>query len=200
MIKLKEKKLILVGAGGHAKVILDIIDLNKKKVTAVFDLKDVLDVTFKKYIHIKTDQELSKKISYNKYDMVNGIGIIPGKNKEIRKKIFYKYKLLGFSFISIVHPSAVVSKIVKLGEGINIMAGCVIQAGTKIKHNTIINTGSTIDHDCEIGENVHIAPGVTICGNVKVGNNCFIGAGSTILPGAIIPEDKVIPSGLIVKN
>ena len=199
MIKLKNKKLLIIGAGGHAKVILDTLSLHKKNIIAVFDKKKSLNQIFKDKLHIRNAIEFEKKISPNNYFLINGIGIVPGENKLVRKSIFNKYKKKGFTFLEIIHPSAIISKSSVLEEGVNVMAGSVIQAGTTIKKNTIINSRVTIDHDCIIGENVHIAPGAILCGNVKVGNNAFIGAGSIILPGARIEKNKIIPAGNLIK-
>ncbi len=199
MIRLKNKNIIMLGSGGHAKVLIDIILSNKLKVYAIIDTRLELAEDFKNIKHIKKDKEIEKKYSPERYEILNGIGIIPGKKILLRKKLYDYYKKLGFNFTKVIHSTAVISKNSKLGEGINIMAGCTIQPGTEIKQNSIINTGANIDHDCFIGENVHIAPGVTLCGNVKVGENSFIGAGVVCIPGTVVPPNSIIPAGKILK-
>lgn len=195
-----KKKIILIGSGGHARVLLDIIIQKNEKIHAVFDIKNELDNIFFKYPHIKLETELIKNFNPREFSMINGLGIIPGKDFKKREKIFNKFIDLGFTFGSLIHHSAIVSKSTCLLGGINIMAGAVIQPGVKISSNSIINTGAKLDHDCIIGKNVHIAPGAILCGSVKVGDSSFIGAGAIILPGTSVPENKIIPAGSVYKK
>ena len=200
MIKLKNKKVIMLGAGGHAKVLYDVILINNINVYAVADTSRYLHKPFSSLVHICSDENIEKKLLPEKYDVINAIGMVPGKKISLRKDLYDFYKLRGYSFISVLHPSAVISQSSKISEAVNIMAGCIIQANTEIYENSIINTGVKIDHDCIIGKNVHIAPGVTLCGNVKVGDNSFIGAGVVGLPGTVIPSNSIIPAGDVLKN
>ena len=83
----------------------------------------------------------------------------------------------GFSFPSLVHPSAWIAPSVSLSDGAQVMAGAIIQPDCEIGENSIINTGANIDHDCVVAGNVHIAPGATLCGGVRVGVGAFVGSG-----------------------
>ncbi|MDC3024468.1 acetyltransferase [Alphaproteobacteria bacterium] len=200
MVKLKNKKIIMLGAGGHARVLYDIISINQVEICAVVDITEELLKPFNSFIHINNDENIEKRLPPEKYEVINAVGMIPGKKIFLRKSLYSFYKLRKYDFVSLIHPSAIISKSSKIYEGVNIMAGCIIQANTRIYENTIINTGVKIDHDCTIGKNVHISPGTTLCGNVKVGDNSFIGAGVIGLPGTVIPSESVIPAGKVLKN
>src|SRR3989338_7983039 len=156
-IKMK-KKIILVGGGGHCKVIMDAIE-------SVGEFK----------IYGITDSSLPK-------------GTVV-----LNKKIYENLKRIGFKLRFIIHPKAVVSKYVELGEGSFVAAGAVINAGTRVGKNVIINTSSSIDHDCEIGDFVHVAPGVTLSGLVKVGDNVHIGTGASVVHCVTIERYTFIP-------
>ena len=109
----------------------------------------------------------------------------------IRRMLFERFG--GHRFITVKHPQSIVSESCKLGAGVQIMAGTVIQSSAKCGDNIILNTRASVDHDCIIGNHCHIAPGAILCGDVTVGEGCFIGA------GAIIPEGSVVPAGTFVK-
>lgn len=189
----------MIGAGGHAKVIFDITKIMGMEVSYVVDTKREIDKEFSLLKHIKSDYNIIKNLLPNETWLINALGIIPGKEKNLRERIYNFYKKRKYAFITIIHPQTIISKNVQIGEGVNIMAGAVIQTGTVIHENTIINTGAIIDHECVIQKNVHVAPGVVICGNVQIGKNTFIGAGANILPNTIIPENSLIGAGKIFK-
>lgn len=129
-------------------------------------------------------------------DLVNGIGsvILPEK----RKAIYVKFKNAGYSFASVIHPSATVMEDVQLGEGVQIMAGAIVQTGCAIGENTIINTGAVVDHDCVIDTHVHIASGAVLSGGVEIGTMSHIGTGATIVQGIKISERVVVGAGAVV--
>lgn len=189
----------MVGAGGHAKVIFDITKIIGMKVSYIVDTKSKIDKEFSLPKHIKSDNNIIKNLPPHEAYLINALGIIPGKNKNLREKIYNFYKKRKYTFIKIIHPKAIISKNVQICEGVNIMAGVVIQTSTIIHENSIINTGALIDHECVIQKNVHIAPGAVVCGNVKIGKNTFIGAGANILPNTIVPENSVVGAGKIFK-
>lgn len=129
-------------------------------------------------------------------ELVNGIGSVG--DTSLRTIIFNKFKNLGYSFRSVIHPRAIVAENCDFGEGVQVMAGTVINTGTKIAADTIVNTGAVIDHDGNIGSHVHIAPGVTISGGVQVGDGSHIGTGATIIQGVTIGERALVGAGAVV--
>ena len=113
-------------------------------------------------------------------------------------KIFEKYDL---DYITLVHPSAIIAKSVKLGSGAVVLAGAIINADAKIGKQSIINTSAVVEHDCVIGEFTMVASRATVCGFSKIGNNCWLGAGSVVNNVISICNDTVIGSGAaVVKN
>ena len=196
----KNISIYLLGSGGHAKVVYDALLLSGNKVIAVIDPIKELKNEFSILEHVKSDDVFQDSKSMEDSIIVNGIGIVLGKNRFVRRNIYNNYYNKGYKFMNSIHPTSIIASNTKLFSGLNIMAGSIIQTGTVIKSNTIINTGVIIEHDCLIGENVHVAPGVVICGNVKVGDDCFIGAGAKILPESILEDGTIVKSGAIINN
>ena len=188
----------MLGDGGHSDVCRDVA----KKMGYVetgFVLKNELDRNSPNSINnfLGTDEWLFEK-GPDKSLLINGIGGTAG--SKIREKIFSKYSSRGFKFLTLIHPSAQIVDSVILEHGVQIMAGVIIQPNCKIKKNSIINTRSSIDHDCVVEENVHIAPGVILCGNVIVKKRAFVGAAACIIPSLIIGDSAIIGAGSTVLN
>lgn len=186
-----KKKLLIIGASGHGKVVADIA-LSLGKWEEIYFLDD--DKSIKKSLGIEVIGTTDKIADYiDEYDMFVGIG-----NNEIRKKLYMKLEQLGASIPVLVHPSAVVGKEVTIDKGTVVMAGVVINCSTTIGKGCIINTGATIDHDSEIGEFVHISPGVNIAGTVKIGESSWIGAGGIVINDVNITSNSIVGAGAVV--
>lgn len=191
--------LIILGAGGHARVLMDALILQKQKILGLTDNapekigQKILDCPI-----LGTDQ-IILNYSPEKIRLVNALGSINA--MVLRQQIFERYKKLGYSFQSVIHPSAIISAQANLGEGVQIMAGAVIQTACKIGENSIINTKSSLDHDCQIGDHVHVAPGVTLCGGVIVNELAYIGAGTTVIQCLNIgPSAQIAAGSLVIKD
>ncbi|THB65922.1 MAG: acetyltransferase [Gammaproteobacteria bacterium] len=192
------RPLIIIGAGGHASVLVDVLRLQQQELLAIVSLdrmpkRLVLD----EITQYSNDDDI---LEHDKSEvlLVNGIGSMP--EGKARYEIFKKFCSLGYKFETIVAPSAIVSPFAKLGSGVQIMAGAIVQAGAVIGDNTIINTGAIIDHDCVIGANNHIAPGVTLSGQVKTGNHVHIGTGACVINLVSIGESAVVGVGAIISQ
>ncbi len=177
------EKMYLYGASGHAKVIMDILSANGKKVTALVDDNEEL-------------RELQGVPVIHSADGCSPFIISIGNNK-IRKMIAER---LQSNFVTTVHPSAVVSASARLGEGTVVMHGAIIQADARIGKHCIINTSATIDHECVIGDYAHISPNVSLCGNVRVGVGTQIGVGSVVVPGVRIGKWSLVCAGSVVTH
>ena len=190
------KPLIIIGNGGHASVLTEILIANNETIIGFVAPNVETNQFGMKYLG--TDEVLYN-YSPVEIELVLGVGMISPKS--IREKLFQKLKKEGYTFKTIIHSSAIISPTVSLGEGTQIMAGVIIQTAVKIADNTIINTGVIIDHDCKIGSHVHIAPGTTISGAVEIKNSTHIGTGTTIIHGITIGEECLIGAGsVVVKN
>lgn len=177
--------MILYGASGHAKVIIDILSKRGDNIELVFDdnpnVKELLSYS----VSAKYDIE-----QFHASDLIISIG-----NNVIRKKISYKVK---HSFGKAVHSNAVVADSVVVCEGSVIFANVVVQSSTTIGKHVIINTRASVDHDCNIGDFVHIAPGATVCGGVVIGEGAFVGAGAIVIPNISIGKWATIGAGAVV--
>ncbi len=191
----KQKKvfLILMGGGGHARVLKDILQ-NEPGVQLLgyTDLKPNSLIGFR---YLGDDGVLGNFVKKD-VRLVNAVGSV--RLPEVRRKIFEKGKALGFQFHSVIHPRATIASDVFSGEGAQVMASAVINPGAHIAENALINTGAMVDHDCQIGAHTHVAPGVTMSGNVFIGFGCHIGAGATIIHGISIGSETLIGAGSVV--
>ncbi len=190
--------IIVLGSGGHAKVVLDVVRLMKKEVIGITTRElNMADRTWLGYRVLGDDNALTR-YSPSAIRLVNAVGSV--QTMEARKMLYEKFKALGFSFEQVIHPMAIVALDTVLGEGVHAMAGAVIQPGSRIGDNSIINTRASVDHDCDIGRHVHIAPGCTLSGNVTVGDETHIGTGAIVLQGARIGRRCLVAAGAVVRS
>ncbi len=189
------KPVIIIGAGGHAKVLFDCLQLLNVDVVGALDKAPCSEGGTDALPIIGDDSAISA-YSCDAVELVNGIGSV--RDTSLRRDIFHKFKYLGYVFRTVIHPAATIARNCFIGEGVQVMAGAVINTGTSIEADAIVNTGAVIDHECRIGKHVHIAPGVTISGGVKVGDGSHIGTGATLIQGVIVGERAIIGAGAVV--
>jgi len=186
------EEIIIIGGGGHSKVVISILKkIGKYKIIGYTDIENQGPILGIEYIG--TDEDIN---NYNVSMAAIGIGVL--ENFKIRYEIVNNYVKKGFIFPSILSPCAVVNECVSIGEGTVLMDGVIINSGTSIGNFSIINTRSSIDHDCKIGDFVHIAPGVTLSGGVQIGNNSLIGIGSTVVQYKTIAKNCIIGAGTVI--
>lgn len=182
--------VILLGMGGHSRVLLDALRCSGIKVLGYVDRAEaVTDVGIP---FLGGDGQVLD-FPAAEIMLVNGVGSLA-----LRSRLFDEFKARGYRFAQVIHPSVVISKTAVLGEGVQVMAGAVVQTGSCVGENVIINTRAGIDHDCSIGAHSHIAVGTTIAGNVTVGQRVLVGAGSTVIQGIAIGDDSVVGAGAAV--
>jgi sugar O-acyltransferase (sialic acid O-acetyltransferase NeuD family) len=186
--------VIVLGGGGHAKVLIDTLLGQGRKILGYVDLdgagKTVLGLS-----HLGNDEAILQ------YDpgslrLVNGVGSIA--STSVRKRLFEEFRRKGYHFESVIHPSAVIGSEVMLEEGVQIMARAVVQVGSKLGADSIINTGALIDHDCRIGAHAHVAPGAVLSGNVRIEDEVHVGAGAIVIQGLAVGSGSVIGAGAVV--
>ena len=187
-----EKPVIVLGSGGHAKVLIEILRENETPIAGVTSLDLKRGEDFMGLKVIGTDDEVS---NYNRDEilLVNGIGSIPGHTK--RKELSVLMKNKGYQFSSVIHRKSIISTSTNIHDGVQLMAGSIIQPGSQIGSDTIINTGAIIDHDCFIGKDCHIGPGSMMSGGVMIGDGTHIGTGSNIIQNIKIGKNVVIAAG-----
>jgi sugar O-acyltransferase (sialic acid O-acetyltransferase NeuD family) len=193
-IQTSHQKVIVYGASGHGKVIIDILELCQCSIEAVIDDDEE---KWGKSISNHTIQSSTEILDayQNTNDVCFTIAI---GNNAIRKEKACYIKEKGYSFATVIHPSSIIAKDVSIGIGTVIMAGAVINSDSIIGEHVTINTGSTVDHDCHIGNFAHISPGVNLAGNVTIGAGSHICIGSTVIPGITIGDDVIVGAGASV--
>ncbi|MBU1122253.1 MAG: acetyltransferase [Candidatus Omnitrophota bacterium] len=187
-------KIILIGGGGHCKVIIDaIINADKYDIEGVLDSKFNVDFKILGFSIIGGDDKLPEirgRGVKNAFVSVGSIG-----KYALRRHIYEKVKIFKFNVPVIIHPRSVVAYDVSIDEGTFVAASATINSGTRIGKNVIVNTSSSIDHDCVIGDFAHVSPGVILCGGVSVGEGTHIGVGAKVIQGVHIGKDCFIKAG-----
>lgn len=191
-------KYIILGAGGHAKIVLDILQLNEKDIVGLTDAACEKGSNCMGYPVLGTDDILGDLYQQGAGNAVMGIGHIG--NSGIRDRLYKKAKEIGYNFPNVIHSKAYLAATVEMGEGNLLAAQCVINPDVVIGNLCIINTASVVEHDVIIGDGVHIAPHATVLGGGQIGNGTFIGAGSVILQGVCIGSNCVIGAGSVVRK
>ena len=189
------RSFILLGAGGHARVLVALARAAGHKILGVCDPTLVAEaVSNWEGVEVLGDDGAIEQFTPDRVALILGIGQLAKSN--LREHLYKLWSERGYEFPSLVHPFAWVAPGVVLCSGVQVMAGVVIQPGCEVGENSIINTRASIDHDCRIGRNVHVAPGSTLCGSVRVDNSAFIGAGATVIQGVRIGEGAVVGAGV----
>jgi sugar O-acyltransferase (sialic acid O-acetyltransferase NeuD family) len=176
-----KKEFVLIGAGGHAKVIIEIIEESGGHIDHIIDDNPKTAI-------------LSGYRVTNERSFTSPVIVAIGDNK-IRKKFV---QLVNSEFGKAVHPRANISSRCKIAEGTVVMAGATINSDVMIGKHCIINTNASVDHDCKIGDFVHISPKVTLAGNVTVDEGSHIGIGSTVIQGRHIGKWVTIGAGAVI--
>lgn len=192
---MSSRPIVVLGAGGHARVVVDALQCagsEVKGVTAPTAAEAVLGVPY-----LGTDQTLLADKG-EPVRLANGIGSVGGPG--VRADVFERFSSRGFEFVSVIHPTASVARSAELGEGVQIMAGAVIQPAARLGRNVLVNTCASVDHDCVIGDHVHIAPGATLSGGVVVEARAHIGAGAVVLQGRTIGAGAIVGAGAAVNR
>ena len=183
--------LVILCAGGHARVLISMID---SKILEVIDDDENKHGQRIGGVLIGKNVE---KYSPNNVLLINALG--SNKTMTARQNMFERYKAKGYEFADVIADSAEGYPDMH-GEGVQILTGAIIQTGVYVGDNTIINTGAIIDHDCVIGKHCHIAPGVTMSGGVSVGDSVHVGVGATIIQGVKIGDRATVGAGAVVVN
>lgn len=178
--------MIIYGASGHAKVVIDILN-SLKSHSLDFIIDDNPEI--KELLGYTVEHELTDEMNGQKTVLAIG-------NNRIRFKLAQK---LSQGYCSaLIHSSAIISDTISIEEGTVVMANSVINSDTRIGKHCIINSGAVIEHDVHLEDFVHISPGATITGNVSVGEGTQIGAGATVIPGVKIGKWATIGAGAVI--
>jgi len=186
-----KKRVVILGAGGHAKVVCDVLCLSGYRVIGFLDDDPLLGGSQLLGLPILGTTERVADLDVDA--AIVGIG-----DNRLRQAFYERLRTQGVPLINAIHPSAVIARDVQLGSGLAVAANVVVNPGSRIGDNVILNTASSVDHDCLIEEHVHIAPGARLCGGVRVGRGTLIGVGACVIPYKTIGAEVVVGGGAVV--
>lgn len=189
---------VVIGGGGHARVVIDALRASRLgEPRAVVDaapdrrgqIVDGVEI-------VGGDAELPALLAKGITHFV--MGICGAGNNGPRRRLFEAAQAQGFRPLTLVHPSAVVSKAAVLGEGVQVLARAVVNPGATIGVNVVINTGAIIEHDCVLANHAHVASGAVLAGGVRVEEGAHVGAGSVTRQGCVIGAGAIVGAGASV--
>jgi sugar O-acyltransferase (sialic acid O-acetyltransferase NeuD family) len=191
-----EKPIYLIGAGGHCKVLVDILHLRGATIAGYYDFKT--SAWLKELgIHKIKDEDSLNKLCKEKHQLC--VAFL-GRNIEDLKRRYvqmHECQKRGASFPAIIHPHSIISPKAVIGQGVQILAGSIVNACAVIKEGAVLNTASIVEHDAIIGPGSHLAPRATVLGAASVGDNSFVGSGSVIIQGRHVKKESFLKAGLI---
>ena len=179
-------RLLVIGAGGHAKVVIDTARAAGHTIAGVVGTHDDADTI------------LGIPVSPSADGIVADGFIAAVGNNRIRAELFAEYRDRGLTPVSVIHPSAVIAKSVVIGAGAFVAAGVVANVDARIGENAILNTGCTVDHDCVVGDHALVGPTASLCGDSRIGTGVTFGAGASIIPVKRVGDWTTIGAGAAV--
>jgi UDP-perosamine 4-acetyltransferase len=193
--------MIVLGAGGHARVVIEALRSRGIRPVGLVDSNPALAGKMISGISIMGSDEDISKMSADGVELANGLGNRASRTDSglsVRRTLFGRFAGLGFRFPVITHIAAVIASDAVLGDGTQVMAGAVIQPAARIGQNVLVNTRAVVEHDCVVGDHAHIAPGAVLCGGVSIGENAHVGAGAVVLVGIRVGPGAVVAAGAVV--
>jgi sugar O-acyltransferase (sialic acid O-acetyltransferase NeuD family) len=190
-------RVIILGGGGHARVLIDALLLNGITPMGILDV-DVRRVgdTLLGVPVLGNDDLLTNVARQGATHFAVGIGSVG--NMRPRQQAYERGVASGLSPLAIIHPNAIISPHAEIGAGTQVLAGAIVNAGARVGVNAIINTAAIVEHDCIIEDHVHLATGAKLSGTVRVGQGAHIGAGATVLQNTIIGRYATVGLGAVV--
>lgn len=192
--------IIGVGAGGHAKVVIEIL-----RLAGAYEIVGLLDTNSSRWgtevLGVRVlgdDSRLSELYDQGIHTAFIGLGTT--KSSQQRTKLYGQVRNAGFEIAASIHPQALISSSAKIGHGPTIMAAAVINSSAVLGDNVIVNTGAIVEHDCVVANHVHVATGACLAGAVRVGEGTFIGSGAIVKHGISIGGNVVVGAGAVVVN
>lgn len=188
--------LIVIGAGGHGRVVADLASAAGFPVAGFLD--PALQGIIVNGLPVLGDDTYLATTAPRSVLLANGIGGLekPG----IRRAVFIRLSAAGHVFPSLVHPHAHVANGVTLAPGCLVMAGAILQPGVKVGANAVVNTGAVVDHDCRIGAHTMVAPGAVLCGGVTVEDDVHVGAAACVIQCLHIGMGAMVAAGAVVTH
>lgn len=188
--------VIVIGAGGHARVVADALRAAEREVLGFTDTDLTRHGAQLDGVLVLGGDEMLATYRAANVVLANGIGSIgvPTRRRAVHEALVAD----GWRFTTVLHPRATVSPHARLEEGAQVMAGAVVQPGAVIGVGSIVNTGALVDHDCVLGAHCHVAPGATLSGEVHLGTECHVGTGAVVVQGVRLGARTLIGAGAVV--
>jgi len=188
----KQPALVVIGASGHAKVVIDIVEKEgRNRISYLVDDNVALHGT--SFFGYRVTGAISSILAGTAGE--RPMALVAIGDNSARMRIASWLRGNGVELARAVHPQSQIGRGAVIGAGTVIMAGAVVNSDAVVGENVIVNTGATVDHDCVVGDGVHLAPGVHLCGGVRVGAGAFIGAGSVVIPGIRVGGNAIVGAG-----
>ena len=195
---MSKPSLILIGAGGHAHVCIDVIEQHGEyQIAGLVGIAEEMHAIHFGYTVIATDNDLPELVKGYQYAFI-AVGQIQSPDHRIR--LYQQATELGFQLPVFIAPSAQVSRHATIGAGTVVMHGAIVNAGAKVGNNCIINTRALLEHDATVEDHCHISTGAILNGEVKIGTGSFVGSGSIIKEGVSLGQRCVVGMGLSVRH
>jgi UDP-perosamine 4-acetyltransferase len=190
------RPVIVIGAGGHAKVLVDAMLLAGVEILGLLDCnaKQAPEVVLG--VPVLGDESLLEEHHPDSVLLVNAVGSVM--NLQARRSVYEKWRSRGYEFTAVAHPGAIVSEDAEVSAGVQVLAGAVVGPGSFVGENTIVNTNAVVDHDCWIGAHCHIAPGAALSGGVVVGVQTHVGVGSSVIQNIRLGGECLVAAGAVV--
>lgn len=185
------RAVLIYGAGGHGKVVLDALERSGRTVAGFIDDDAARDGT--EYCGYPVASATARQRLGDEIEVVVALGDAARRGEVVARVLEW-----GLPLATAIHPSATVARDVEVGRGTMVLAQAAVNPGTRLGRSVIVNTGAVIDHDGTIDDYAHIAPGACLAGNVRVGARALVGAGATLVPGVQVGADATIGAGAVV--
>lgn len=187
------KKVLIIGAGGHSKVIVDILQQNME-----YEITGLIDQAGKSGFWgipvVGSDDDLLRL----RNEMHVDYAFVALGNGQLREKVTQKAMAAGYELVNVVSKDAIISSRARIGRGTVIMPGAVVNADVVIGDGCIVNTNASLDHECQIGDYTHVAPGCALSGKTVIGRQCMLGTGCRVIDGISIGDHTIIGAGAVV--
>lgn len=183
--------MLLIGAGGHARVLVEVLAGQGTPVTAYSDTRTA---SWLSCPHFVSDADALYEVAGQ---AVLGMGGVDPDSLLKRLGVLATFEKAGWNFKPVCHPSAICSPSSTIEQGAHVLAGSIVQPGASIGRGAIINTGAIIEHESSIGAGAHVAPGAIVLGAATVGECAMIGAGAVVLPGSVVENGLLVPAGAL---
>lgn len=190
--------VIVIGAGGHARVVADALLCAGATVIGFTDADPATWGRMQAGVPVLGGDDVLRQHDARTVRLVNGLGMIDARSSALRRRVQEELMSRGWAFAAVRHPSAIISPRAQVSGDAQVLAGAVVQPGASIGVGSIVNTRAVVEHDTCVGDWSHVAPGAVICGDARIGMHTHVGAGATVRQGVHIGDRCLIGIGAAV--